>query len=53
MDALRSLASNNEANTTAIARAGGIEAVEAGMGAHASIAGVAKEGCRALEIFER
>ncbi|KAJ1480235.1 hypothetical protein T484DRAFT_1811347, partial [Baffinella frigidus] len=35
-------------NKTAIARAGGIEAVVAGMGAHPTIAGVQQTGCRAL-----
>ncbi|KAJ1490118.1 hypothetical protein T484DRAFT_1935712, partial [Baffinella frigidus] len=49
--ALRKLASNNDANRTAIAGVGGIAAVVAGMGAHTSIAGVEKEGRSALTIL--
>jgi hypothetical protein len=50
--ALRKLASNNDANRTAIAGAGGIAAVEAAMGRHASIEGVEREGRFALKILE-
>ncbi|KAJ1469155.1 hypothetical protein T484DRAFT_1982816 [Baffinella frigidus] len=50
--AMRKLASNNVANRTAIAVAGGIAAVVAGMGAHTSIAGVEKEGRLALKILQ-
>jgi len=50
--ALRKLASNNEANRTAIAEAGGIAAVVAGMGEHTSVAGVEREGRLALKILE-
>jgi hypothetical protein len=50
--ALRKLTSNNEANSAAIARTGGIEAVVAGMRAHTSIVGVEQEGRRALKILE-
>ncbi|KAJ1469153.1 hypothetical protein T484DRAFT_1597717, partial [Baffinella frigidus] len=45
--ALRNLALNNE-NRAAIARAGGIEAVVAGMGAHTLFAEVQRSGCAAL-----
>ena len=49
--ALRTLASNNDASRMAIAGAGGIAAVVAGMGAHTSIAGVEREGRLALTIL--
>ena len=49
--ALRKLASNNDANRTAISGAGGIAAVVAGMGAHTSVAGVERQGRLALKIL--
>jgi hypothetical protein len=45
---LWSLAYTTDENRTAIARAGGIEAVVAGMGAHGSSEGVQEQGCLAL-----
>jgi len=46
--ALRTLAANDDEIKTAIARAGGIEAVVVGMGAHTSIVVVQEHGCAAL-----
>ena len=50
--ALRKLASVNKGSLAAIARARGIDAVVAGIGAHTAIAGVEKEGGRSLRILE-